>query len=137
VLEVAKAMVGAGSAQVVMGNHEFKALSYDPEWPAGSGKYARPHDDPDDRRWAKNTKQHAAFLEQVRGADRRRYLEWFATIPLWLDLGEVHVVHACWHDDSIKLVENAAVRAPRSPNCSTWWPPVPKVTICTTLSRHF
>jgi len=106
VLEVVKAMVDAGSARIVMGNHEFNALAYDTEWPAGSGKYLRPHDDPDDRRAAKNTKQHAAFLEQVRGDDRRRYLEWFATIPLWLDLGEVRVVHACWHDDSIKLVEN-------------------------------
>lgn len=66
----------------------------------------RPHDNTDGPRSAKNTKQHAAFLQQVRGDDRRRYLEWFTTIPLWLDLGDVRVVHACWHDDLITLVEN-------------------------------
>lgn len=106
VLEVVKAMVDAGSALIVMGNHEFNALAYHTEWPVGSGKYLRPHDDPDNPWSAKNTKQHAAFLDQVRGEDRQRCLEWFATIPLWLDLGELRVVHACWHDDSIGVVDN-------------------------------
>ncbi|MGV9803611.1 metallophosphoesterase [Mycobacterium sp. NPDC003449] len=105
VLEIVKAMVDAGSAKIVMGNHEFNAIAYHTEWPRGSGKFLRAHDDPDSPWSAKNTRQHQAFLEQVTGADRRRYLEWFTTIPLWLDLGELRVVHACWHDDSIALVE--------------------------------
>jgi hypothetical protein len=97
-LHVVKSMVDAGSAKIVMGNHEFNALAYDTEWPRGSGKFLRRHDE-------KNTNQHQAFLGQVTGADRRRYLEWFKTIPLWLDLGDVRVVHACWHDESIAIVE--------------------------------
>lgn len=105
VLEIAKDMVDAGSARIVMGNHEFNALAYDTEWPLGSGKYLRAHDDPDNPWSAKNTKQHAAFLAQVTGADRRRFLYWFATIPLWLDLGGLRVVHACWHPQSISVVE--------------------------------
>lgn len=105
VLEIAKDMVDAGSARIVMGNHEFNALAYDTEWPLGSGKYLRAHDDPDNPWSAKNTKQHAAFLAQVTGADRRRFLDWFATIPLWLDLGGLRVVHACWHPQSISVVE--------------------------------
>lgn len=105
VLRIAKDMVDAGTAQIVMGNHEFNALAYDTEWPPGSGKYLRAHDDPDSPWSAKNTKQHAAFLAQVTGADRRRYLDWFTTIPLWLDLGDLRVVHACWHPDSISAVE--------------------------------
>lgn len=104
VLQIVKGMVDAGSAQIVMGNHEFNALAYATEWPAGSGKYLRPHDDPDHPSSAKNAKQHAAFLAQVTGADRRQYLEWFKTIPLWLDLGGLRVVHACWHQDSIDTV---------------------------------
>lgn len=105
VLQLAKDMVDAGSARIVMGNHEFNALAYHHEHPAGSGKYLRPHDDPD-KPWAdKNTKQHRAFLEQVTGEDRRRYLDWFATMPLWLDLGGLRVVHACWHEASIAEVQ--------------------------------
>jgi hypothetical protein len=41
VLEIVKAMVDAGSAQIVMGNHEFNALAYHTEWPYGSGKFLR------------------------------------------------------------------------------------------------
>lgn len=98
VLEIVKAMVDAGSARIVLGNHEFNALAYATEWPAGSGDYLRPHS-------VKNTNQHQAFLDQVTGADRRRYLQWFNTIPLWLDLEGIRVVHACWHAESIAVVE--------------------------------
>lgn len=104
-LEVVKAMVDGGSAYAVMGNHEFNALAYHTESPPGSGKYLRAHDDPDDPRSAKNTDQHQAFLRQVTGAERSHYLRWFATLPLWLDLGGLRIVHACWHDDSIAVVE--------------------------------
>ena len=105
VLQTVKAMVDAGSAQMVLGNHEFNALAYATEWPAGSGKYLRPHDDPGNETAAKNEQQHAEFLEQVTGAERERYLKWFWTQPLWLDLGGLRVVHACWHADSIAYVE--------------------------------
>ncbi|MGY4867323.1 metallophosphoesterase [Mycolicibacterium elephantis] len=105
VLRLVKSMVDAGSAQIVMGNHEFNAVAYDTEWPHGSGKFLRAHDDPENPWSEKNTKQHRAFLDQVKGDDRRYYLEWFKTMPLWLDLGGLRVVHACWHEDSIALVE--------------------------------
>ncbi|MHA0285636.1 metallophosphoesterase [Mycobacterium sp. C3-094] len=104
-LRLVKQMVDAGSAQIVMGNHEFNALAYHTEWPTGSGKFLRPHDDPDDTRSEKNTRQHKAFLEQVTGADRDEYLEWFATLPLWLDLSGIRVVHACWHEESMAVVD--------------------------------
>jgi len=105
VLQIVKAMVDAGSAQMVLGNHEFNALAYATEWPAGSGEYLRPHDDPDDPRAAKNERQHEEFIGQLTDAAREHYLAWFWTQPLWLDLGGLRVVHACWHPESIALVE--------------------------------
>lgn len=104
-LRLVKQMVDAGSAQIVMGNHEFNALAYHTEWPRGGGKFLRPHDDPADERSAKNTRQHKAFLKQVKGADRAEYLKWFATLPLWIDLGGLRVIHACWHEESMAVVE--------------------------------
>ncbi len=104
-LQIVKAMVDAGSAQMVLGNHEFNALAYATEWPAGSGKYLRPHDDPDDPGSAKNEAQHEAFLTQLTTAERAHYLDWFWTQPLWLDLGEIRVVHACWHPESIDVLQ--------------------------------
>jgi hypothetical protein len=99
VLEIVKRMVDAGSAQIVMGNHEFNAICYATEYPAGSDQYLRKHSD-------KNHNQHRAFLEQLTDEQRSRYIEWFKTMPLWLDLGGIRVVHACWHEKSMKYVES-------------------------------
>ena len=63
VLEIVKRMVDAGSAQIVMGNHEFNAICYATEYPAGSGQYLRKHTE-------KNDNQHRAFLEQLTDEQR-------------------------------------------------------------------
>ena len=97
VLEIVKGMVDAGSALIVMGNHEFNAICYAIESPAGSGEYLRPNNE-------KNFKQHRQFLDQLTGEQRSHYLEWFRTLPLWLDLGDIRVVHACWHEPSMEYV---------------------------------
>jgi len=96
-LQLVKAMVDAGAAQIVMGNHEFNAIAYSIEQPAGSGRFLREHN-------ARNNKQHRAFLDQLSDAEKRHYLAWFWTLPLWLDLGGLRVVHACWHEPSMQVV---------------------------------
>ena len=91
---IARAMVESGSAQMVLGNHEFNAIAY--ATPDGQDDYLRPHTD-------KNTGQHATFIEAV-GFDstlHREMIDWFKTIPLWLDLGGIRVVHACWSNHHI------------------------------------
>lgn len=98
VLKIVKTTADAGAALVTLGNHEFNAMAFDAEWPAGSARPLRPHS-------AKNTQQHAAFLEQVPPPQRAHYLSWFRTLPVWLDLGGLRVVHACWHPDSIRVVQ--------------------------------
>jgi len=85
-LQTVKAMVDGGAALIVMGNHEFNALAFE--------RGFRPDN-------AHNRKQHGAFLEQVSLETRRYYLEWFYTIPLWLDIDGLRVIHACWHQDLI------------------------------------
>ncbi len=100
VLDLVKRMVDCGTAQIVMGNHEFNAIAYGTPDPDRSGEYLRSHSD-------KNNKQHQAFLDQVTGDVRTGYLEWFRSMPLWLDLGGIRVVHACWHEPSMRVVETA------------------------------
>jgi len=93
VLRVAGAMVEAGAARAVMGNHEFNAIGY--ATPDGEGGLLRPHTE-------KNDAQHRTFLDQI-GESSDAHVEavaWFATLPLWLDLGGLRVVHACWHAPS-------------------------------------
>lgn len=97
VVQAVRAMVDAGSALAVMGNHELNAIAWHTPDGRDPGEYLRPH-----RRepWgSKNRAQHAAFLAQVESkpAEHTKLIEFFLTLPLWLDLPGLRVVHACWH----------------------------------------
>jgi len=88
---IARAMAEAGAAQIILGNHEFNAVSWATEDPDNPGEYLRRHSD-------KNTNQHKEYLAHVvEGSElHHEHLRWFNTLPLWLDLGELRIVHACW-----------------------------------------
>jgi Calcineurin-like phosphoesterase len=90
-------MVDAGTAQAVMGNHEFNAIAWHTPDPLHGGEHLRR------RTGVKgevNRHQHAAFLREVEGKPdlHQDVMNWFMTLPLWLDLPGLRVVHACWHD---------------------------------------
>lgn len=101
VVTLVRAMVDAGHARMVLGNHEYNAVLWslpDPRYP---GEYLRRHNH-------KHRHQHQAFL-QAYAHDPRGYdsaLEWFSQLPLWLELdGGVRVIHACWHSESQTLAQ--------------------------------
>ncbi len=100
VLEIVRPMVEAGHARAVMGNHELNALAYHTEDRDSPGEYLR-------RRSPKNEKQHRATLEQLPPQELRSYLEWFRTLPMWLDLDGLRAVHACWDEKSIAMIADA------------------------------
>jgi len=90
-------MVNVGSALAIMGNHEFNAIAWHTDDPAHSGEYLRPRGG----KWGeKNRDQHKVFLSEVEHKPtlHAELIEWFLTLPLWLDLPGLRVVHACWHD---------------------------------------
>lgn len=96
-VRIVRAMVDAGAAQAIMGNHELNAIAWHTPDARLPGEFLRPHHD---EPWgAKNRKQHAAFLAQVEhdAGLHKEIVDWFLTLPLWLDLLELRVVHACWH----------------------------------------
>lgn len=90
VLQIAKRMCDAGLALAVMGNHEFNALGW--AEPDGEGGFLRPHTE-------KNAHQHQEFLEQIGegSAAYEQALGWFKSLPVWLDLPGLRVIHACWN----------------------------------------
>jgi hypothetical protein len=97
-LQIVRAMIGAGTARAVMGNHELNALLYHTKAP--DGNWLRPHTD-------KNTDQHQRTLDQIALSDRaewKDWLNWMLKLPLWLDLGSCRVVHAAWDDESVKTL---------------------------------
>ncbi len=94
-VDLARCMVEEGAALAIMGNHEFNAIAWHTPDARRPGEYLRPHQSRDD----KNRKQHAAFLAEVgKNVDlHQSTIDWFLSLPLWLDLPELRVVHACWH----------------------------------------
>lgn len=90
-------MVDTGSAHAIMGNHEFNAIAWHTPDPACPGEFLRPHNGCVGK---KNRKQHVEFLAAVENTPRHKEaIDWFKTLPLWLDLPGFRVVHACWHND--------------------------------------
>ncbi|WP_404474217.1 metallophosphoesterase [Vreelandella venusta] len=102
---IARRMVEEGEAHIVMGNHEYNALAYTHPAPPGSN-----------RRWLReHTPRHNRIIEDTL-AQYRDYtnewedtLAWFKTIPLFLELDGIRVVHACWDDE---LISQLLARAP-------------------------
>jgi hypothetical protein len=91
-------MVESGAALAVMGNHEYNAITYYTQ-DSSTGNYLRPHSE-------KNSDQHIAFLKEYQNAtdEYEQVIAWFKTLPLWLDLGGLRVVHACWSTKYIDLL---------------------------------
>jgi hypothetical protein len=90
-LKIVRPMIDSGAALAVMGNHELNALAFHAPDPEKPGEYLRPHNE-------KNSNQHAETMRQVPAGELGSYLAWFRTLPLWLDLDGLRVVHACWDD---------------------------------------
>lgn len=91
-------MMDAGTAQAVMGNHELNAIAWHTRDPLKEGAYLRSRSGSKGR---KNLIQHEAFLKEVAHKPKLHQfgVDWFMTLPLWLDLDKVRVVHACWHSN--------------------------------------
>jgi hypothetical protein len=87
-----------------MGNHEYNSLCYHTK--CNDGNYLRPHS-------PKNYIQHKKVLEEIeqRGeAEWGIYLEWFRTMPLFLELDGFRVVHACWNQRQVDFIKRNNIR---------------------------
>ncbi|PZW52053.1 calcineurin-like phosphoesterase family protein [Pseudomonas sp. URIL14HWK12:I3] len=91
-LHIVHDMVAAGQAHCIMGNHEYSALGWVTPALPGSGKaFVREH-----------TPRHARLIDETltqfahHPADWQAFLDWFQTLPLFIDAGRLRLVHACW-----------------------------------------
>ena len=89
VVSLVRSMCDEGSAICIMGNHEFNAIAYYTK--DCEGIHLREHSQ-------KNYEQHEAFLAAYAHDELayRDVIEWFQTLPFWLDFETFRVVHACW-----------------------------------------
>lgn len=102
VVQRARQMVEAGAAQAILGNHDVNAVHWTMPDPNKPGAYLRTHT-PD------HFRQHREFLAEA-ALDPQAYAEtiaWFKTLPLYLKVDDCHFIHACWHEATVKLLEDA------------------------------
>ncbi|MGB9151497.1 MAG: metallophosphoesterase [Alphaproteobacteria bacterium] len=100
VIKRARNLVERGIAASVMGNHEYNAVLWATPDPRKPGEFKRAHTE-------KNRKQHEKFLKEVEAdpAFYKETIEWFKTLPLFLVKENYRFVHACWHQQSIDLLQ--------------------------------
>ena len=81
-LQLVKNMTDAGNAIALLGNHEYNAVAFNT--PDPDGGYLRSHSET-------HLKKHQATMDQFRDYPEEwdTFLEWFHTLPLFLDLGEL------------------------------------------------
>ena len=106
VIGIVRSMIEQGLALLVMGNHEFNANAYYTK-DSERGEYLRLHSD-------KNREQHQAFLDAYADDPEayREVIDWFRTLPLWLEFDGLRVIHACWDPEWIERV--AEVTGPQA-----------------------
>ena len=99
VLDTVRNMIDAGYARSIMGNHEYNAIGYLIADPTEPGQFLRKHN-------TKNTDQHKEFLNQVgeNSALHKEWVNWFRTLPPYLDLGPIRAVHAFWDQEHVDTV---------------------------------
>lgn len=102
-LDIVRAMVVNGAALAVMGNHELNAIGHATKTQDGS-RYLKTMSDGYRR-------QKGAFLNDVRVTDEvyLDYIEWFKTLPMWIETDDFCAVHACWQPDAIAFLTKAGV----------------------------
>lgn len=98
-VELVRRMVDAGTALITMGNHEFNAVAYATPRHDRPGEFLRSHSD-------HHTDQHRAFLNAYGfgSSAHRDVIAWFRSLPMWLELDGLRVVHACWSEHHIDVL---------------------------------
>lgn len=99
-LKLVRAMIEADAAEGILGNHEFNGMAFHMPDALAPGQHLRVRN-------PKNRLQHLAFLNEVGedSAEHRSWMEWFQTLPLWIERDHYRVVHACWHPASMEALK--------------------------------
>jgi hypothetical protein len=99
VLRTVSAMISAGRAFGVMGNHELNVLRHYRTTECGS-----PLQRFSERQAAVHETTVRALVSPFP-AEWRYWLAWMERLPLWCDFVRFRVVHACWDRASIEILQ--------------------------------
>ena len=89
VLHLVRRLIDEGIALAIMGNHEYNFVAYHTR--DEKGRFLRSHSDNHALQVAETLLSFTGFEDEIPG-----WVEWMKTLPFFLDLGELRVVHASW-----------------------------------------
>lgn len=98
-VQLVRMMTHAGNALAILGNHEYSAVLYHIK--DSGGMYLSRH-------IAGNRNQIQSTLTAFKGFEEewRDHLKWFRTLPFFIDLEKIRIVHAYWNDNDIKYLNS-------------------------------
>ncbi len=99
-IRIIRRMVENGNALAIIGNHEINSIIYYLKDKDGSPLIKSPGKN--FLSLYKTINQFSAYSEEWKS-----HRDWMMELPLYLDLGEIRVVHACWSEQAIDTIKNA------------------------------
>ena len=105
-VQIVKAMVEAGAAFAILGNHEMNAIMYATLDKAGKviqkrlPRYKLP--------LMKTLEEYEKFPEEWKET-----VKWFRTLPFYLNFGDLRIVHGGWNDEHIRTVNRYMAGEPK------------------------
>lgn len=97
-LSIVRKMVDKGAAYAILGNHEMYAVLYylrDIE-----GKYYKKRIPKYQLQINQTLTEFSPYKDELKS-----YLKWMRTLPMFLDFGDIRIVHACWDDENIQMIK--------------------------------
>lgn len=101
-LHIIKDMVDNGFAYAILGNHEINAIIYGLKNKSGG------------RLVPQLSRGSLSLIKTLQEFQTKQdewdyFLKWFRTLPLFLELGPIRVVHACWMDTNLEVISKLYV----------------------------
>jgi hypothetical protein len=98
-IRIIHAMVEQGSAYAILGNHELNAIIYHLKDKQGFSLVKQP------------SKFFLSLFKTINeyssnSIEWKEHLRWMRSLPLYLDFGEIRVVHACWSDEAVRVADS-------------------------------
>ena len=107
VLGIVRPMVENDKARCILGNHEYNMVAYHTQ--DEDGNYLREHTDGN---YFQIKESLDVFQEYKDELDD--HLEWFQTLPIFIEEDNIRIIHATWYTGGIELI-----RHKYSENCLT------------------
>ena len=98
-VNLVRGMVESGNAQCILGNHELNAILYGTM--DKNGKFLQKHLPRFQLPLMKTLDEYKKYPGEFN-----EIIKWFRTLPLYLDLGELRVVHGAWIDSHIETLNH-------------------------------